>query len=367
MTLYIHIPFCSSRCGYCTFNSFTNSEELYDDYINALILDISNNSCKEPLNSIFFGGGTPNILGIKFYEKIFSAIWKNFTLNHNCEITAEANPNLITQQWCKQMLDLGINRLSLGVQSFFIDKLSYLEREHGKKDIYYALECVQKAGISNISIDLIYDTPFDNPKRLKEEITLAMQLPITHLSAYSLSIEDDSRLKNRGEKESQTPQHKILVETLNNFGFYPYEVSNFVSKNGKKCKHNLAYWQGMDYIGCGAGAVGKLSKKTLRESNYQDINLNHMLAIRLQATKNLKDYIAHPNKRSIEYLNAQDIQLESLFLGLRSEVGVDISLLDSKALKNLEMLKSHNFVEIRNNKIYALDYFLGDELALRLS
>ena len=364
MTLYIHIPFCSSRCGYCTFNSFTNSEELYDDYVNALILDISKNTCKEPLSSIFFGGGTPNMLETRFYEKIFAAIRQNFTLTNDCEITTEANPNLITQQWCQQMHDLGINRLSLGVQSFFTDKLAYLEREHGQKDIYYALECAQKANIFNLSIDLIYDTPLDNPKRIKEEITLATQLPISHLSAYSLSIEDDSRLKKRGEKESATPQHKVLIEALNHSGFYAYEVSNFIPKNGKKCAHNLAYWQGMDYIGCGAGAVGKLSNKALKNSSY---NTDHSPAIRLQATKNLNDYITHPNKRSIEYLSTQDIFLESLFLGLRSEVGVDISLLDSKALENLEILKSHNLIEIKNNRIYALDYFLSDELALRLS
>lgn len=374
MILYIHVPFCTSRCGYCAFNSYVAKQESHLPYVNSLISDLSFSSHQEPLTSIFFGGGTPNILGIQLYEKIFEAIKKYFILDSNCEITSEANPNLITPQWCKDIYRLGVNRLSLGVQSFFEDKLNYLEREHSHKDVYYALDCAQKAGFGNLSIDLIYDTPLDTLDRLKKELALAASLPIAHLSAYSLSIDKDSRFQEQGKEENQDPQNQILLETLNHYGFSAYEVSNFIPKNGHKCLHNLAYWQGKDYIGCGAGAVGKVSRDTKSLFNHPDfLNiLSHSSfdthpAMRIQNQKSLDSYIQNYQMRDIEMLSPQDIRLESLFLGLRSEVGVDLSILDSKNLKSLDFLISHQLVHVEENRLYASDYFLGDEFALRLS
>ncbi len=190
MILYIHIPFCESKCGYCAFNSYENKSELKEAYIQALCLDLKHalKQTHEKMESIFIGGGTPNTLSVKSFEKIFESIHQNARLSVDCEITTEANPELISKAWCQGLKDLGINRLSLGVQSFREDKLLFLERQHSK-NIAPVVEVVLKSGIENISIDLIYNTPLDSEKSLKEELKLAKELPINHLSAYALSIE----------------------------------------------------------------------------------------------------------------------------------------------------------------------------------
>ncbi|WP_198937093.1 radical SAM family heme chaperone HemW, partial [Helicobacter pylori] len=190
MILYIHIPFCENKCGYCAFNSYENKHGLKEEYTQALCLDLKHalSQTDEPIESIFIGGGTPNTLSVESFERIFESIYRNARLSLDCEITTEANPELISKAWCQGLKDLGINRLSLGVQSFREDKLLFLERQHSK-NIAPVIETILKSGIENVSIDLIYNTPLDNENSLKEELKLAKELPINHLSAYALSIE----------------------------------------------------------------------------------------------------------------------------------------------------------------------------------
>ncbi|WP_104697895.1 MULTISPECIES: radical SAM family heme chaperone HemW [unclassified Helicobacter] len=343
MILYIHIPFCLNRCGYCTFVSYENAQSLQENFVQALIKDLSLSKVSTPITSIFFGGGTPNLLSEKFYEKIFIAINKNFSLAQNCEITLEANPNLITSHWCNTLKNLGATRLSIGVQSFFDDKLHFLQRDHFYKDINQAISTAYDSGIKNLSIDLIYDTPQDTPLRIYEEIKKASMLPINHISAYSLSIEKNSSLQKQGFRQTSFSLHQEIISALKEFNFLQYEVSNY--SRGYKVLHNLSYWRYEDYIGCGCGSVGKIDNT------------------RFYTHTNLENYIKNPDFRKKELLSEEDIRTEKIFLGLRCEIGVDVSLLNPK---KLQILLEEKKVVCKNGRVFALDYFIADELALWL-
>ncbi|PAF49871.1 coproporphyrinogen III oxidase [Helicobacter sp. 12S02232-10] len=346
MILYIHIPFCKSKCGYCAFNSYENQDNLKEPYMNALYSDLEHSLSQNSqiIDSIFFGGGTPNSISSKDYGKIFEIIYNHSNLNQNCEITAEVNPDLVTTQWCADMKSFGLNRISVGVQSFFKNKLLFLQREHNQKEIVHSIDTIHKNGFENISIDLIYDTPQDTKKHIYKEIENASKLPINHLSAYSLSIEKESKLGKIYDKNPQN--HSFFQEirdALKQYGFIQYEVSNY-AKN-YKVKHNLAYWNAQEYIGCGAGAVGRIK--------------NH----RIYSHSNIDHYIKAPLEKRLEFLNEKDLRFESIFLGLRCEIGAEINLLDKK---KIDILIKENKCYLKGNKLVANDYFLADEIALWL-
>ncbi|PAF41789.1 radical SAM family heme chaperone HemW [Helicobacter sp. 11S02629-2] len=347
MILYLHIPFCDSKCGYCAFYSQTNQKHLFSPYIKALEIDLKYQleyySVKS-IESVFIGGGTPNILDSKAYKQIFTLI--NPLLVSGAEVSIEANVNLISKSWCDDLVSLGANRLSVGVQSFYEDKLELLERKHKVKDIAKSLELA--SSFKNKSIDLIYDTALDSLARLKHELDCALQLDINHISCYSLSIDKDSSfgLKNANHKASLESQSSFIKQLLESYGAFQYEVSNFALPY--KCKHNLAYWEGKDYLGVGASSVSKI-----------DIKPNG--ASRLYASKDLSEYIKHPTKRVKEPLSEADLQTERLFLGLRSEVGVSTK---DYSFKLLESLKDK--IYIKGDHFFAKDLFLADEIALWL-
>lgn len=346
MILYIHIPFCTSKCGYCAFNSSNEFFHLQDSYLQALLydLDYELKGKNITLQSIYVGGGTPNTMSAKSYEQIFERIAKNANFSKTCEITLECNPNLLNIQWCKDLKSLGANRLSIGVQSFFDKKLEFLQREHQGSEIIRALDHAQSAGFENLSIDLIYGTPLDSEKSLKEEIALASKLPINHLSAYSLSIDKGSRFYSSPPVLPLEDMGEIVGGELGSYGFAQYEVSNFARPY--KCAHNLAYWRGEEYIGCGAGAVGFQNK------------------IRYTKLKYIPSYIKNSHSRSAENLGEQDLFLERLFLGLRCEIGVPLSLLDQN---KVTYLLEEDKACIQGENLKAKDFFLADEIALYLS
>lgn len=354
MILYIHIPFCNSKCGYCSFNSYANQDYLKQDYMKALKVDIidSLKQNTEQIDSIFFGGGTPNSINSRLYAEIFESIHQYSNLSQNCEITTEANPDMISQKWCEDMKSFGVNRISVGVQSFFEDKLLFLQREHNYKDIHQSIDSIYKSGISNISIDLIYDTPQDNKARIFEEIKNASSLPINHLSAYSLSIEKDSKLGKIYEKNPQTHSFfEEIREALSYYGFDIYEVSNY--SKGYKVSHNLAYWRGEEYIGCGAGSVGRKG------------------FVRYYPQTNIEKYIKNPLEKRLEHLSEEDLKNEAIFLGLRSEIGVDIEVLKNNKQK-IQILLEEEKCHLRKNSqtgkdfLVANDFFIADEIALWL-
>ncbi|MDU7693264.1 MAG: radical SAM family heme chaperone HemW [Helicobacter sp.] len=341
MTLYIHIPFCTSRCGYCAFNTFSNSLHLKEPYICALISDIKASAkkvCDKTLDSIFIGGGTPNTLETSDLARIFETIYENFAISKHCEITSEANPDLATKSWLKCAKSLGVTRISFGAQSFLQDKLDYLQREHNADNILKALDLASE--FENLSIDLIYNTPLDTKNRLEAELEIIKKLNINHISAYSLELE--SGAKTKLENNVLDFSH-FLAQGLSQIGFSQYEVSNFGAPY--KCKHNLSYWSGLDYLGVGAGGISKIGNSRFYPHNA------------------IPHYIQNPHFRNIERLSFKDLQIEALFLGLRSEIGVPL-----KILKNESKIKylCENNCYIKNDRLFAKDYFLGDELALFL-
>ncbi|WP_120948172.1 radical SAM family heme chaperone HemW [Helicobacter mehlei] len=343
-SLYIHIPFCTSKCGYCAFNSFSGLEDLKDDYVCALIQDIQESLEGTPtLQTIFVGGGTPNTLEVKHYEVIFKTITTYAHLDPDIEITLEANPDLLDRAWCGGLKELGATRLSIGVQSFFKDKLEFLQRTHNDQEIRQALDTAYKSGFENLSIDLIYNTPLDTKERLMQEIQQASKLPINHLSAYSLTLEENTKLSKSVRSQDLFQFDGFLKTQLETYGFKHYEVSNY-TKN-YPCRHNLAYWRGLEYLGCGAGSVGRIHNQRFFKS------------------KDIKAYMAKPSGVKIEVLSPQDLWFERVFLGLRCAVGVDCQILKPA---QVQTLLEEQICDLHGGQLTAKDFFLADEIALWL-
>ncbi|RDU57229.1 coproporphyrinogen III oxidase family protein [Helicobacter sp. MIT 00-7814] len=361
MLLYIHIPFCASKCGYCAFNSYVGEKNLHKPYIDALCKDLKHSLSAQnypKISSVFFGGGTPNLLDSALFEPVFEIFMPH--IQKNCEITMEGNVNLLSPSWCAHMRSLGVNRLSIGVQSFLESKLKFLEREHSQKDIFKAFDFALGAGFENLSCDIITGTPQDCELSLESEFQNLAKLPLQHISAYSLSIDEGSRFaKNTAKARSLPPQDlSTLVRAhLQALGFSQYEVSNY-AKNENFCRHNLGYWEAKEYIGCGAGAFSRVGSE------------------RTNALKGLKEYITNPHFREVEPLSAEDLRTEEIMLGLRCKSGVRVELLDSKKCADLlESNKAHiqtrdfptqTNAQAKRDFLVSNDFFLADSLALYL-
>ena len=343
MLLYIHIPFCDSKCHYCSFNSFTKNHHLKKDYIKALLkqlnFEFERFKVNKNIESVFIGGGTPSVLDVKYYEEIFKIVSPHF--KDNIEITIEANPNSATYEWLKNIKEFGINRVSFGVQSFNDKKLKFLGRSHNSKDALKAINNAQKSGFENISIDIIYDTALDNKELLKKDIDLALSLPINHISAYSLTIEENTLFENKKDVKKSDENIGYFLKKI--IPFEQYEVSNF----GKyKCFHNIGYWKLKDYIGVGAGAVGFLKNKRFYPKN------------------DLFEYIKDPLDIKVENLTQKEITVEKIFLGFRSFIGVDKKILNKDMEKRAKILIKENKLYEKNGKIYNKNFFLADEISL---
>ncbi|TQR60595.1 radical SAM family heme chaperone HemW [Campylobacter troglodytis] len=308
MHLYLHVPFCFSKCSYCAFTSLKANDSLQEAYFKALLEDMSFHFDKlelKGIKSLFIGGGTPSVVNFKLYEPLFKFL--STYLDDNCECSIEANPHSSNLEWLEHMKAFGINRLSFGAQSFDEKKLGFLGRAHSQKDIFKSLENATKAGFSKINIDLIYDTKLDSKKMLEfelENVAILTKMGLSHLSAYHLTLEKNTAFWGHLNYKKNAPNlMRFFIRGIENLGFFQYELSNF-TKN-EPCKHNLAYWQGRNYLGCGLSAVSFYDKS------------------RFYTHKDLKSYIKEPHFRHIESLSEEDLLLEHLFLGLRSVVGIE--------------------------------------------
>ncbi len=350
MLLYIHIPFCDSKCHYCAFNSYVDKFHLKEEYMEALCRQLEFelkrfNTAPKDIESIFIGGGTPSTVAPKLYEKLFEMI-KPY-MGENIEITSEANPNSATDEWLKGMRKLGVNRISFGVQSFDDAKLKLLNRAHSSSQAKEAILNAKKTGFENISLDLIYATLGDTKELLENDLKTAFSLPINHLSAYALTIEEGTPF----EKKPQMSKERLKLTSwffkkITDFGFEQYEISNFGTY---KSTHNLGYWRYKDYIGLGSGAVGKLNMQ------------------RYYPTADIEKYIEDPLNIKTEELEPKDKKTEQIFLGLRSSVGVKKSILNPDELKRALLLVQENKLIIKNDTFYNKEYLLADEIALFIS
>lgn len=263
--LYIHIPFCKSRCIYCDFYSTTCGDDVRAGYVDALIremaLRVNEWPAGEAMPTVYLGGGTPSQLSESEVERIFAAIHDNFCVASDAEITFEANPDDVTPGFINVLKRVGVNRVSLGVQTFNDERLRLLRRRHTSSEARKAVEMLFDAGITNLSIDLIYGLPQQSLAQWRSELAVALSLPVTHLSAYSLMVEPGTALFKLVESGRLMPadedvtraEYDYLLDFAAAAGFEHYEISNF-ARPGFRSRHNSAYWRGVPYLGLGAGA-----------------------------------------------------------------------------------------------------------------
>ena len=258
--IYFHVPFCGKKCGYCDFYSVKYSRELACGYVDAVLRNIRNYSDSNYIvDTIYFGGGTPSLLNAEQIEKILSETSNSFHIAENPEITLEANPNTLNSEKLRDLHNIGINRLSFGVQSLVDKELKFLGRSHDSKRALTAVYDAYNAGFENISCDLMIGIPMQTHESMKYSISGLAELPIQHISAYILKTEkgtpfDCNEIKNILPDEDFTSELYLeMVRLMEEHGFIQYEVSNF-SKPGFESKHNCRYWKCLDYLGIGPGA-----------------------------------------------------------------------------------------------------------------
>lgn len=333
--IYIHIPFCKSRCAYCDFFSTTMLEKR-KEYVSALVQEAKNRVNENyDIQTIYFGGGTPSLLDTEDVQIVLDTllhIGRHSTDTRptlDKEITLEANPGDLTQEKLEELHKIGINRLSIGIQSFNDKQLRLIGRRHTADEAKKAVQMAQNAGFDNISIDLIYGLPNQTMHDWKSEIEEALQLNIQHISTYCLSYEEGTlltRMLNQGritatDEDTENEMYDYLVQTLVKNGFEHYEVSNFC-KPGKHSQHNSSYWNGTPYIGLGAGAHSYDGQKT-RRWNISDIDI-YIQGI----TKNIPQF-------ETETLNEIEQYNEQIMLGLRTRNGLQLSTFTEEQQKHI--------------------------------
>ena len=260
--IYIHIPFCKKACHYCNFH-FSTQTEYIQEFTHALVAEIKlqKNYLTAPIETIYFGGGTPSLLKKAELEMIIEALKANFNLVPHFEFTIEANPDDINPVIAADWLALGVNRLSIGIQSFQAASLAWMNRAHTVEQSHAAIKIVQAAGFKDISADLIYGTPYLSDEDLMADIVTLIQYNINHISCYALTVEEKTALHSMITKKQiedidttkQARQFEIMVEALTAAGFEHYEISNFAMP-GARSKHNSNYWNQVPYLGLGPAA-----------------------------------------------------------------------------------------------------------------
>ncbi|MBS5874570.1 MAG: radical SAM family heme chaperone HemW [Prevotella sp.] len=277
--IYIHIPFCKSRCIYCGFYS-TTLLDLRKKYINAVCreMELRKNYIREPFSTIYLGGGTPSLLDEAELTKLFLYINNVYDVDRNAEITMECNPDDITPEFTNMLSRLPINRVSMGAQTFADSRLRLLHRRHNSDEVKHAVKLLREAGIKNISIDLMFGFPDESLSQWKEDISAALALNVEHISAYSLMYEEDTplwKMLNTGkvkeiDEELSLTMFKELVCQLTDAGYEHYEISNF-ARPGYRSRHNSSYWHQVPYIGLGAAAHS--FDLNSRQCNVADLKL----------------------------------------------------------------------------------------------
>lgn len=359
MLLYIHIPFCDSKCFYCAFNSYSTKANLKESYMKALNIQLQENIKKhlrienKTIDTIFIGGGTPSTINPSLYKEIFNNLQEFYS--KDIEITCEANPNSATKEWQKQMFDLGVNRISFGVQSFDNDKLKFLGRNHNTNNAIKAIQNAKCIGFNSINCDIIYGLQNDSFDSLKQDFDILSNLKVEHISAYSLIIEENTKFfidehelqkSNQSLKIDDEELSYKLFNYLQTLGYKQYEIANFSKDKKFESKHNFGYWSYKEYLGIGAGAVACI--KNRRE--YSQIKI--------------EEYINNPLNIDTEILSQLDIKREKVLLGLRSRVGIDLSILNKNEIARVKILQNENKICINNNTVYNINFSIADELAL---
>lgn len=330
--LYIHVPFCATRCGYCDFNTYTPGElgsprDLTGPYLDALEreLELAAAKVNRPADTIFVGGGTPSLLGGEGLTRVLNAARNTFGISEGAEITTESNPESTSPEFFAQIKDAGFTRVSLGMQSAASHVLQVLERAHTPGRPFAAAKEAKAAGFEHVNLDMIYATPTETDDDVRRTLELALETGVDHISAYSLIVEDGTRMARKVKKgelpmpdqDTMARRYDIIADTLDNAGFGWYEVSNWANEGGE-CRHNMIYWRDEDWWGAGPGAHSHLGDQRFYNVKLPGRYINMVGADELPIA-------------DTETLTDSEHHMEKIMLGLRLREGIDRTLLSDKA------------------------------------
>ena len=312
---YIHVPFCAHRCGYCDFTLVARRDDLIDDYLRAIERELSTLGTKRTLETLYFGGGTPTHLGAAQLQRLMSVVFSWFELDEGYEFSVEANPFGLDDEKIEVLVSAGVNRISLGVQSFDAPTLELLERDHRRIDVIDTIRRL-KSCIGNISFDLIFGVPGQTASLWQQTLRHAVELDPQHVSTYGLTYEKGTSYWIRRERGNLIPiaeeldrqMYSAAMDELTRAGFTQYEISSF-ARPGYRCRHNEVYWKGLPYYGFGPGAARYLNGR--RETNHRSVTT--WLKRSLQGESPVAE---------CEQLSDEDRARESLVLGLRRIEGI---------------------------------------------
>lgn len=348
-SLYIHIPFCIRKCLYCDFFSIPFDQSLTEEYIHALLIEIDIRSKDlHELKTIYIGGGTPTVVTVQEFEKLFKGL-KGIPWSKDIEITIEANPCTISREKIRYLMDQGVNRFSLGIQSFIDRDLEVLGRIHTSLEGMRAIEVMKKEGIKNLSIDLIYGIPGQSMKEWQFNLSKAIEYHPEHLSTYELTPERETPIYDliakggvkKPDDDTILNMYHRAIEDLTSAGYVHYEISNFAIR-GVQCRHNLNYWDRGEYIGVGAGAHSF-------EGNKRRVNI-----------RDVRRYIDALKGGSLLFeeeieVTPEEALKEQIFLGLRKTDGISRNLLRERfqidVIPDLSDFEREGLLKIRDDHI----------------
>lgn len=365
LSIYIHYPFCKSKCPYCDFNSHVRDVIEHKKFLQAYERELEFFAAKigkRKVVTIFFGGGTPSLMPIFLVEGILKKIAQLWTLDENCEISLEANPTSSEASKFKALRDFGVNRLSMGIQALNDKDLKFLGREHSSKEAIATIEIAAKI-FDNFSFDLIYARPEQSLADWSQELERAINFGTKHLSLYQLTIEKGTKFFSQFRRgEFKMPDENLAAEfydltnqVTSDVGLELYEISNYAKQNFE-CRHNLVYWQGGDYLGIGAGAHSRIY---LEDGARSAIMMLHEPMAWLKKVEESGAGI-----QSLEKISAEELADELILMGLRLRCGIDGQIFQKhfgKKLteifdfKKLEVLESRGLIQVSKNQIKITD------------
>ncbi len=353
--VYIHIPFCNSICSYCDFCKVVYNKEWVKPYFEKLQEEIDNAYLGEEIETLYIGGGTPSALRVDEIESLME-ILRKFNMSKTAEFTFECNLNDLEEDKLRLLYRYGVNRLSIGIESFNKDKLAFMNREANFKDAKAKILLARKIGFKNINIDLMYAIPGEENKDLVSDLKKFLKLKVEHISTYSLMIEKNTLVGYNKikpiEEERDSKMYDLICKTLKKAGYVHYEVSNFARK-GYQSRHNLTYWNNLEYYGFGCGASG------------------YVAAVRYENTKSLTEYLKGNTISSKALMSKVDNMENELILGFRKLEGINLESFFNKfdenmqnifpikpLIKNGDLIYKNGYVFINPKKLYVMNEIL---------
>ena len=339
--IYIHIPFCQTKCFYCDFNTYTKIEDQIEDYTSSLISEINiwgKILGKSSITSIFFGGGTPSYIDTKFIKIILDSIYENFYVDKKIEVTLETNPNDVIKNKFIDLLNIGINRISMGVQSFDDNLLRILGRRHDSKEAENSYKTLRETGFENISIDLMYGLPYQSIQSWENTLEKSICLDPNHISLYSLQVENGTPLKSKinsgiyekPDDDKAADMYEKAEKSLINKNFFQYEISNW-SKKSFECVHNKIYWENNFYLGVGAGAHSHINNFRFSNIKSPKTYINSLINNKVLSSEIMKiNFI-----ESLDSLSLSDEISETMMMGMRLNEGINLIKFKNKFGKTI--------------------------------